>query len=247
MHLERGAVPPSHLVDVEPIRDALKRHEDATAAAKAADREYVRLERGGRAAAEARDAQELADAIQAGKKPPAPKHVAEYLQQLDAARREASATVIVEARAWQSVIDVFAAHGDQLRNLTDRQIAKARSDYLRALDGLQAAHDTLSQALAWRTFFADSGMAAGVYRPNGAASSIKAPAPHPLDDTQVLVSDAIEQLRWAGTDGPPPPPTNPQQAPDFAGNLPLTPKHKPLAQQGVSSTVGAPGFSTEPV
>jgi hypothetical protein len=230
MRLERGAQPPSDIVEVEAIRSALSAHESAAAAAKASDRELVLLERRGRHEAEQADAEELAVAIEAGKAPPKPKHVAEYEKQLEDGRRTASATKLVEARRWQTVLDAFAKHGAELEELTNRQIEQARSDYLEAVDDLERRHATLAAALSWKTFFAapSTTMGAGVYRANGAGGTIKTPQPHPLDDTRILLADVLEAMRWIGTERPTPP-SNPHQA--LVAMQTGTVKHAPPSTQ----------------
>jgi hypothetical protein len=205
--IQRGGVPPSSVVEVEAIAAVLKAWEDALVAAKESDRAFVRLERSGRHQAEAADAEDLARALEEGKPPPKAKHLEKYERDLSEARRQASATRLVEARRWDAVLKVFDEHGGELEQLADRQIAKARDDYLRAVDELERRHQALSAALGWKQFFGRPGevMGAGVYLPGTAGSTIKLPPAHTLDDSRVLVSTVLAELREVGAPPPPEP------------------------------------------
>jgi hypothetical protein len=213
---------------VEVIRDALSAHESAAAAAKAADRAFVLLERRGRHEAEQADAEELAVALEAGKAPPKPKHVAEYEKQLEDGRRTASATKLVEARRWQMVLEVFAKHGKQLQELTNDQIAAARTGFLEAIDEVERRHAALSAVLAWKTFFATEGMGSGVYRARAAGATVRTPSAHPLDDSQILLSDVLQAMRQLGAEQPPVV-TNPHQ--ELMAMQTGEVKHSPPAMQ----------------
>ena len=234
--LQRGAQPPASAVAQPQIRAALEQFEAAAAAAKAADREAVRLERTGRAQAEALDAEELARALEdkTARKPP-PRHAVAYEKKLSDARRTAAASKLLEARRWQGVTEAFAQHGSELQAATEREAERRRRVYLEVLDSFQTALDAVAEMGSWRTFFADRDvMGAGMWRAtSGASVAIMRPPPHSLADHLALVSDVVEELRLVGIERPKPV-TNPAQARPDGGQ---TPFHRPLSQQGVSAAV----------
>jgi hypothetical protein len=252
--LERGAVPASGFVQQADVRAALKAHEDAVVAAKAADRAYLVLERRGKAEAEARDAQAAADALANGAKDPGSKFVAKYESDVIAGRRQASATRIIEERAWQGVRAAFERHGGELQEMAEEEIERCRNSYLEAIDQLQVTHDALVRALAWQQFFARDGLGHGVFRAAQPpfSSTVAAPAVHTLDDTRITTVSLLAALRELGA--PPPkvrPGVNPQavaaaEGEDFTGQLQQP--HWPLAAQGVRGRIAPDsGPSTWPM
>ena len=239
--LERGAVPPSTAVEQPQIKQALAGWEEARAAAREADRTLVRLERGsGRVQADARDAQELADALQDGKTgPKAAKHIQEFERALSEAQRAARATAVVEERRWADTQAALAAHIDELRQHTDQEFERRRGAYVAAVDAVEQAHARMAELIAMRTFLAKDGWGAGAYHAAGWAATITAPAPNALDDSQVAVADVLSELRDVG--GPP----RPREGlnPDALRN-----EHGHLApwQQGRVRQIGVPGQTAAP-
>jgi hypothetical protein len=239
--LERGAQPPSHAVSQADVRQALERHEAATQALRVADRALVVLERTGRQSAEREDAEKLAAALEVdGPRPKGGSAVEAYERQLVDARREASATKIVEARAWEAVRAAFNAHSAELQEMTDKAIQERRSAFLATVDKCEESHRRLCELLPWQTFFGGPDvMGSGVYRPATSMAAL-APKRHQLDPTQVLVSDLFGALRSVGAEPPAlPEGLNPQayQSAGAEGQLPQPPAHIPLARQGVSGPV----------
>ena len=88
--LQRGAQPPSDVVELETIRLPLKAFEDAVAATKAADRHLAQFQRSGRHTAEREDAEKLAASIEAGEKPPKATAVERFEREFAEAQRQTS-------------------------------------------------------------------------------------------------------------------------------------------------------------
>jgi hypothetical protein len=235
--LEPGAIPPSTaIVGVPELKAAVAAYENAVQAAKTSDRELVRLERSNaRALAEQADAQELADALEAGQPAPKPRHLAEHEQRLQDAKREASARAMVAQRAWTAVVEAFAKHRARLVARTEKEIESRRAAYLKSLGQFESDLRRLAEIEPMQTFLAEDGrMGGGVYRQYGALTgSMPAPAPHALDPNQVLVADVLKALREIAVP-PPPPVTNPDQ-------LRKPGEHVPLAQQGRIAGVAPAG------
>jgi hypothetical protein len=230
--VERGAQPPSTAVMEPQIREALERHEAAVAAARDADRQLVRLERVGRQAAERQDAEKLAAALEVdGPRPKGGSALEAYERQLVDARREASATKIVEARAWEAVRAAFNAHSAELQEMTDKAIQERRAAFLATVDKCEESHRRLCELLPWQTFFGGPDvMGSGTYRPAAAMAAL-APKRHQLDPTQVLVSDLYRALRSVGAEPEAlPEGLNPQAYQSAEGQ-----RHMPLFAQGVTS------------
>jgi hypothetical protein len=202
--LERGAVPPSDVVSVEPIKSALKSHEDSVAAVRDSDREYVLLERTGRARAEVLDAQATADAIGRGAKDPGPKHVSAYERELTDAKR-ASACKIVEAERWRDVEQAFDKHGPELQAATEAELEHALDEFVQWVDEGVQKGERVTRALNWKTFFATEGMSHGVYVKNLGLGAITRPKPHPIDETLCALPDVFDVMRQYGQPRPAPP------------------------------------------
>jgi hypothetical protein len=235
MRLERGATPPASAITQPQIAQAVAAWEAARDQAKLADRELVKLERAGRAAAEAEDAKATAQAIATNGKDPGNRAVARYEKALTDARRQAAAGVIVEQTKWQQVQAEFGAHGDELREGAEVAIEESRVQYLRAVDQLEQAHDRLARLLPWQVFFAASGTGNGTYRSVQRPESVLlAPERHALDPSRVTMSSVLVSLRSIGA---PPPSTETEDV------MPLEPRHRPLSEQGVTASIGAPGLS----
>lgn len=203
MQVERGAMPPSDVVPVGEIKQALAAWEKAAQQARECDREQVKLTRGPeRAKADALDARDLADALQDGK--PGPKtatHAEAFARQLDDAKRQASASAIIEERRWDDVQAALAQHIGELRQHTDQEFERRRADYVTAIDLVEQAHTRMTALIAMRTFLAQDGPGAGAYYRAGWAATITCPRPNALDDSQIAVPDVIAALRDVG--GPP--------------------------------------------
>jgi hypothetical protein len=252
--IEPGAIPPSSAIPVEALATIVGAFEVARDQAKASDRELVKLERGNaRALAEAQDAVELADSLEAGRAAPKPKHLAEHEARLQAVRREASARALVAERCWRVTVEAFGRYEDELRQSCEAEIEERRAAFLATIDKCEEAHNELLRALPWRQFLAANGdvMGAGVYRA-AAATSTLAPRRHQLDPEKVLTSDLFAVLRGVGGPEPPREGLNPQVARaaeegvDYSGQLP--PQHWPLAAQGVRGRVAPDsGPSTWPM
>lgn len=242
--IERGAVPPSDAVSQPQIKQALAAWERARLAAREADREMLKLERGtGRAQAEHADAEQLAVALEHGKPAPKPTRAAQFEQQLADARRQARATALVEQRRWADAQAAFAEHIGELREHTDKEFELRRGAYVSAIDAVEQAHAQMADLIAMRVFLAEDGPGAGAFHAAGWASTITAPAANALDDSQVAVSDVLAELRDVG--GPPKPRAglNPQalQSPESGQQA-----HIPPWAQGRTRAISPPGFERVP-
>jgi hypothetical protein len=237
--LERGAVPPAAAVFGQiDIKQALKAHEDAVVAARAADREWTLMERRGRGQAEEADARATADAISTAAKDPGPKNVTKYERDLVDSKRRAQATKLHEARCWGDVETAFREHGSELEAMAHKAFTEARNAFLKALDEAERKHDEVVKLLPWKVFYAAQGeLGGGVFRLVEGPPSSVVPAPplHTLDDTKATTASLFASLRQLGAPAAPAAITNPHQTlvANGEGNVPLQqpPRHSTLAEQ----------------
>ena len=239
LRVEPGFLPPASIIEQAEIRRAIEAWERATADARLADRELVRLERGsGRMQAAASDAQELAATIEQGKAAPKPKHVEAFEQQLADARRAGDATKIVAERRWRDIVEAFEQHGDELIRLVNDAFERSRTAYVQAVDAAEAAHGKVAELRGLKAFVADDTDAR--YRHGMAFLSVgEIPLPPLSVDSGALpVSSVFSLLKECGA---PPPPviTNPAVARLDGGQTP--PRHVPPGRQGVASAIAPSG------
>jgi hypothetical protein len=189
--------------------------------AKAADRRYAEMQRGGaRGQAEARDVQLLADAIRDDKAAPEPHFAAEFEATLATAKREQQARVLVERARWEAVAAAFEKHGTELSERAGRAFETARKGCLRALSTLQQAHAKLETSKGLQAFATAS--VDGVYRPGAFLSTAEVPLPPPDPDSGgTRVTAVLTALELCGSDRPlHPPGVNPDALRSEHGHVP---------------------------
>lgn len=239
LRVEPGFLPPSSIVEQVEIKQAIEGWERATAEAKLADRERVKLERGTeRIQAQRRDAEDLAAAIESGKPTPKARHAEAFEQQLADVQRRASATAIVAQNRWGEVVVAFEQHGDALIKLVNDAFEAARKRYVLAVESAEQAHSKLAETQGLRVFTSDDSNAP--YRDGMAfinVSEIPIPAMS-VDSGRLPVASVFSLLRECGA----PPPARPRGLnPDAYRDLPPEQRHVPLAQQGRSRAIAPPG------
>lgn len=141
----RLQLPPTDLIPVKALRDAVERYESAHRASNVAAQQVVQVGKE-RTAAEDADRKLYADAIEAGKSDPGCPNVDAHEQKLADASRYADAQAEVRARAQAALLKAFEEHGDELEAKITETLDEARADLLAAVDALEAKKNALAIA-----------------------------------------------------------------------------------------------------
>ncbi len=192
--LDVNSLPPVEAVEHELIRAAIDAYQSARASARDARKDLVRFERE-RESALQRDIEATADALSAGKRDPAGKHLAAFEAKLADLQRQVAALELLERRKVAELTTTFAEHRAEWQAELDRQLADVRIERDLALDAAEALHGKLATVYALR------GFAREPQRYRGAQAYVRQMRmPRVGDGDAVEVSGAFAALRNVGSE-----------------------------------------------
>jgi hypothetical protein len=212
--LDARFLPPAGLVAQPEVHQALEAYQEAAASAAQAAQELARVERGRRAAEQA-DAEDLARALEAGRKEPAAQHINSYEASLASAKRRATATEIVRTRRWSALAAAFEEHSAEVATEAADQFAREREKFLGLVEQLTESHREVCAAFLLTVFAGANG--SGPYRPTAVypvVHSVPIYKDRLQDGDRILVSDILGLLADVGVVPPPAPTIKDEQVPE---------------------------------
>jgi hypothetical protein len=178
--IDARKLPPVDADTPDEIGRATEAHSAARAAYAGTASRLRQLEQG-RKDAEARDVRALADAKQAGRKDPGPKHVQEYEHELAEAKRHVDADQRIVDDKLDALDAAFDEHGDQWDEVVAEREAAEYGRYLEAVRNVLSIAQEVSRCHAVRVFLR--------------GGSYKVPQPTVLiGDERVQLTDLLAQL-----------------------------------------------------
>jgi hypothetical protein len=226
--LNRQRPPAVDAIPSKPVAAALTEYGKAEKLRVDAVRDYEQAVREGDKARGA-DHQAVVAALDAGRPVPAPVHERENREKVEVAQRVRDARTELAGAAWATFLEQWDAHREEMLLAIEKADARDRKEQEAAVDRLE---DVMGRRTARAGLLTELG---GKVTP---ADWLVVPADRlPVVDGPgrgyVLAANAVAALRDLGL---PPAPviTNPDQI-----------RHRPLSEQGVVGTIGAPGFPSD--